>query len=213
MSFSIGPSLASSKYDFAGSFLLGGNECSRLVLFAESTVLITVMNQINQSRLIDICLGLSTEIGIITSAKCCLADDLALIDIETNNQIESLKSEIWINEFESICFMNPVENFDFAFDSPNNTDQCSVKIYDHNFSKFKTYHVENDDIRCEKLKCEFHITLAGNETILDGSAILCGNSVYGIVQKSKIFLFRRPFLNFDQCGLYLISLGFISSFQ
>ena len=160
-------------------------ESSRLELVAESTVLITVINQIRQSRSIDICLGQSTKIGIITSAKCCLADDLALMDNETGNRIQILTNEIWINELESICFINAVENFNFVFDRSNNTDQCSIQMYDHKSSKFKIHYLTYDEIYCEERKCNIDINIAQNEIILDGSAVVCENSVYGIIQRCK----------------------------
>ena len=162
-------------------------EFLRFELIAESTIMITVVNQNSYSKTSDLCLGLSTEVGIITSAKCCLADDVDLIDNETNNRIEILKNEIRINELESICFINPAENFDFAFDSPVKTDRCSIKTYNQYNSKLTIYNVENDDIQCQEGECQFDIILTGNETILDGSAVLCGNAIIGIIEKSKIF--------------------------
>ena len=155
-------------------------------LIAESTVLIAIENQLQQARETNFCLGQSTEFGILTSTICCIADEISIIDLESKSEIDIVNNSIWLDEEKSICIINTMNDFNFVFRDSNMTDECMIKIFDHNTSNFDYISLNNNIIH-ENENFFLDIELEENTTILNGSSIICDNVIFGLVLSGKNF--------------------------
>ena len=155
-------------------------------LITESTILIAVEYQLNQTRETNFCFGQSTEFGILTSTTCCHADELTLIDFESKNKIDNVNNSIWLDEEQNLCFINTMSSFNFVFQSLDRTEGCKTQIYNHTSSNFENNFID-DYLNCENQNCYLNTRLDEEITVLKGSSVICDGIIFGVVLSSKIF--------------------------
>ena len=152
------------------------------------TIIISLIRNIDDSREIDTCSGMSTRFGYLTSNSCCQADELILHDLNNFKDIPIDGNSLWVED--SICLINKTETIDFNFTMNDNAiyRQCSLSMYDNDQERFNEHQLEFQILGCFDSPCELKIdsNLYQNQTILNGTLIICDHSFYSaIVIKSK----------------------------
>ena len=152
------------------------------------TIIISLIRIIDDSREIDTCSGMSTRFGYLTSKSCCEADELILHNLNNSKDIPIDENVLWIED--SICLINKTEINDFNFTINQNAiyRQCTLSMYDNNQERFNDHKLEFKILGCFDSPCELEIdsNLYQNQTILNGTLIICENSYHSaIVIKSK----------------------------
>ena len=153
---------------------------------SKSDIMITSFRHTANGQEIDVCSAIQTNIGYFTSKSCCQADEIGLFDIETDVDIEVEKNSMWLEEH--ICFISTSENknFDFPAITSDNKKLCSINAFDELSGKFKELQLELELQNCFGVPCVTDIDLSENETILNGSSVVCQKSSYfGVITKSK----------------------------
>ena len=151
-------------------------------------VVISLIRNVENAREIDACIGMSTELGYVTSKQCCEADQLMLFDLEAYEEIPIGLNSIW-NE-EHVCFINTTEIEEMNFATFNNKEpqSCSTLAFDESEGQFIEHQLEIKLKKCFDSPCSFKIDpkLFQNRTILNGTSVVCDEAnQIGIVTKSK----------------------------
>ena len=162
------------------------------------TIIISLIRNINDSREIDTCSGMSTRFGYLTSNSCCQADELILHDLNNFKDIPIDGNSLWVEE--SICLINKTETIDNNFTMNDNQiyRQCSLSMYDNNQEQFNEHKLKFRILGCFDSACDLKIdsNLYQNQTILNGTLIICEHSFYSaIVIKSKYKIVKSIILN------------------
>ena len=170
------------------------NKCSSENLLKKGSlqttgnVVISLIRHVKNAREIDACMGMSTELGYVTSKQCCEADQLMLFDLEAYEEIPIGLNSIW-NE-EHVCFINTTEIEEMNFATFNNKEpqSCSTLAFDESEGQFIEHQLEIKLKKCFDSPCSFKIDpkLFQNRTILNGTSVVCDEAnQIGIVTKSK----------------------------
>ena len=152
-------------------------------------LVVSIIRHVENAREIDACMGMSTELGYVTSKQCCEADQLMLFDLEAYEEIPIGLNSIW-NE-EHVCFINTTEIEEMNFATFNNKEpqSCSTLAFDESEGQFIEHQLEIKLKKCFDSPCSFKIDpkLFQNRTILNGTSVVCDEAnQIGIVTKSKI---------------------------
>ena len=146
-------------------------------------IFIITIRQVFGTREADICVGIMTTIGYITSKLCCDAEELLLFDKEKVD-IPMLNKSIWVDE--NICLINTTDHFgiDNQIINDKGIQLCSIMMYDNNSEELIEHQLEINN--CLESICQMSIDSFSNQTLLNGTAIVCHlTGQYGIVTKSK----------------------------
>ena len=159
-----------------------------------TTIIISLLRQIDDVIEIDTCSGISTRFGYLTSDSCCRADELILYDLIRSKNIPI--DEYTILTDENICFINKTEIKEIRIPVTDNEifQRCSLSIYDNEQEQFNKHNLELRILGCFDSSCEFKFDskLYQNQTILNGTLILCEHSSNSaIVTKSKYQLINN----------------------
>ena len=151
-------------------------------------LVVSIIRHVENAREIDACMGMSTELGYVTSKQCCEADQLMLFDLEAYEEIPIGLNSIW-NE-EHVCFINTTEIEEMNFATFNNKEpqSCSTLAFDESEGQFIEHQLEIKLKKCFDSPCSFKIDpkLFQNRTILNGTSVVCDEAnQIGIVTKSK----------------------------
>ena len=170
------------------------NECStsqfqKDSLQATGNVVISFIRHVENAREIDACIGMSTQLGYVTSNQCCEADQVMLFDLETYKEIPIEINSIWIEEH--VCFINntEIQTMNFPFFDTNEVQSCSTLSFDESEGQFTDHHLDIDIGKCFDSPCSFKIdsNLFQNGTILNGTSVVCDEAnQIGIITKSKL---------------------------
>ena len=152
-------------------------------------VVISFIRQVENAREIDSCIGMSTELGYVTSYQCCQADQMTLFDLDTYGEIPIGINSIWIEEY--VCFINTTEIQPMNFPTFENDEakSCSALAFDDSEGQFTEHQFEIEIEKCFNVPCPLKInpTLFQNGTILNGTSVVCNKAnQIGIITKSKL---------------------------
>ena len=152
-------------------------------------IIVSTIRHGENSRESDICLGTSTNQGYITSSSCCPADEMVLFDLENSKTIPLETKSFWIGE--EICFINTTDSFAFNVSISTQTKQnCTIQIFDSDTGKFDKQELEFEIKNCFESPCILNSYSIKNETILNGTSIVCERSTQsthlGVVTKSEL---------------------------
>ena len=147
-------------------------------------IIISVFFEVNNARETDFCLGISTNIGYITSQSCCQADELFLLDFDTGNQILMETDSYWMDE--NICIFNTTGVFDlnYGIQEENKKHFCSLLTYDLIQNEFDEQNFQFETEHCSHESCKFTFDAESleNKTILNGTLISCDqSSLFGLL--------------------------------
>ena len=153
-------------------------------------VVISFIRQVENAREIDACIGMSTELGYVTSKQCCEADQVMLFDLETYEEIPIGKNSIWTEEH--VCFINNTQIQEMNFPNFDNEEvqSCSTLSFDESEGQFIEHQLEIEIEKCFDSPCSLKIdpNLFQNGTILNGTSVVCDEAnQIGIITKSKLY--------------------------
>ena len=158
-------------------------------LFTSSgNVALSLVREVENSRETDVCLGMSTIFGYVTSNSCCQSSEIFLFDLESSKEIPIEIQSLWIEE--NICLINTTESFEFNFPitETEKKQECSMLSYDKNLGQFREQELEIQIEGCFESTCLLDLDpqFLSFQTILNGTSIICKESNYiGIVTKSR----------------------------
>ena len=152
-------------------------------------VVISLIRHVENAREIDACMGMSNNLGYVTSKQCCEADQVMLFDLKTYEEISIAINSIWIEEH--VCFINTTEIETMNIPTLNSEEPqaCSTFAFDESEGQFTEYQLEIKIEKCFDSPCSFKIdsNLFQNGTILNGTSVVCNiASQIGIITKSKL---------------------------
>ena len=151
-------------------------------------VVISLIRHVENAREIDACMGMSSDLGYLTSKQCCQANQVMLFDLETSKEIPIGINSIWIEEH--VCFINTTEiqTMNFPIFDNEEPQACSILAFDESKGQFKEHQFDMDIGKCFDSPCSFKIdpNLLQTGTILNGTSVVCDEAnQIGIVTKSK----------------------------
>ena len=150
-------------------------------LTAESSILISRIENIGKERVINYCLGTQTKFGILTTTVCCQADEIIIFDIVNLKEIAIGVQSIWMND--DVCLINKPNDSVIIFSNLNQASNCSILIYDHEQEDFAKKDFQFDDSTCSQQSCDLESYVNQNESLLNGSTIICQDSfIFAMVQ-------------------------------
>ena len=153
-------------------------------------VVISLINHVENAREIDACMGMSNDLGYITSKQCCEADQAMLFDLETFKEIPIGINSIWIEEH--VCLINITEIQTISFPTFDNDEaqSCSTLSFDESDGQFTEHQLEIEIEKCFDSPSSLKIdpNLFQNVTILNGTSVVCDEAnQIGIITKSKFY--------------------------
>ena len=139
-----------------------------------------MIKRVQSSREIDFCLGSFFGNGMITSRFCCETEEFFIQDLESSNQIDFDLHSVFIAD--QICFINITNDFNQELEAIDVISNCSILIFDHYLDDFVEKNIDVENITCSSRTCYMNFYCQKNQTILNGTSIICENSrIYGIV--------------------------------
>ena len=158
-------------------------------LQATGNVVISLIRQVENAREIDACMGISNDLGYVTSKQCCEADQVMLFDMKTYEEIAIGMNSIWIEEHVCLINITEIEEMNFPTFDNEEVQACSILAFEESEGQF-TEHQLNIDIRkCFDHPCSLKIgpNLFQNGTILNGTSVVCDEATkIGIITKSEL---------------------------
>ena len=148
-------------------------------------IVLTLIRHDENTRDIDFCSGLSSNIGYFTAKSCCEADQIMVFDVKTYAEISMNETTIYLDD--NICFISKANKSEINFpnfDLPEKRN-CSILAYDEVQEQFNYYHLNQLELlTCFNAPCSLQIdpNSIQNATVLIGSPIFCEKSGhFGII--------------------------------
>ena len=152
-------------------------------------VVISFIRQVENAREIDACIGMSTDLGYVTSNQCCHADQVTLFDLETYEEIPIGSNSIWIEEHACLINTTEIQTMNFPTFDIEDAQSCSTLSFDESEGQFTENQLDIEIGKCFDAPCFLKIDsdLFRNGTILNGTSVVCDEAnQIGIITKSKL---------------------------
>ena len=151
------------------------------------SILMSLIRRNEDAQEIDICIGMSTDLGYFTAKSCCQANQKYLFDTITHEELPFAENSIWIEE--NICLINTTEISKISVPSFKfeGKQTCSVDVFDG--EHFKEHWLDMEINHCFNSSCSLTIDVHffQNQSILNGTSISCRQSNhFGIITKSEL---------------------------
>jgi len=151
------------------------------------SILMSLIRRNEDAEEIDICIGMSTDLGYFTAKSCCQANQKYLFDTITHEELAFAENSIWIEE--NICLINTTEISKISVPSLTfeGKQTCSVDVFDG--EHFKEHRLDMEINHCFNSSCSLTIDVhvVQNQSILNGTSISCRKSNhFGIITKSEL---------------------------
>lgn len=146
------------------------------------SILMSVIRRNEDAEEIDICIGMSTNLGYFTAKSCCQANQKYLFDTISHEELAFAENSIWIEE--NICLINTTEISKISVQSLKleGKQTCSVDVFDG--EHFIEHQLDMEINRCFNSSCSLSIDVDvfQNQSILNGTSISCRKSNhFGII--------------------------------
>ena len=152
-------------------------------LIAEEKIYLSSIEQLNDQREMNYCLGTLSVYGIVTARSCCEVDELYIVDQEKFKEFPLDLNSVWIDH--QICLINKTENVQKNVKKVDQTNDCSITVFDSDTSDFINIEIDKRNINCLKKNCYYTPNFNDNWTLLNGTAVICQHStIYGIITTS-----------------------------
>ena len=152
-------------------------------LIAEEKIYLSSIEQLNDQRQMNYCLGTLSVYGIVTARSCCEVDELYIVDQEKFKEFPLDLNSVWIDH--QICLINKTENVQKNVKKVDQTNDCSITVFDSDTSDFINIEIDKRNINCLKKNCYYTPNFNDNWTLLNGTAVICQHStIYGIITTS-----------------------------
>ena len=151
------------------------------------SILISLIRRNEDAQEIDICIGMSTDLGYFTAKSCCQANQKYLFDAITHEELAFAENSIWMEE--NICLINTTEISKISVPSLKfeGKQSCSVDVFDG--EHFKEHRLDMEINHCFNSSCSstIDVNVFQNQSILNGTSISCRKSNhFGIITKSEL---------------------------
>ena len=153
-------------------------------------VVISLIRQVENAREIDACIGMSTDLGYVTSNQCCHADQLTLFDLETFEEIPIGSNSIWIEEHACLINTTEIQAMNFPTFDIEDAQSCSTLSFDESEGQFTENQLDIEIGKCFDAPCFLKVDsdLFRNGTILNGTSVVCDEAnQIGIITKSEFY--------------------------
>ena len=160
-------------------------ELENISLEPTGSILISLIHQTEDAQEIEICAGMSTELGYFTAKSCCQANQNHLFDTIHHEELAFDENSIWIED--NICLINTTEISKISVPSLKfqGKQTCSADVFDG--EHFEEHQLDMKINHCFNSLCSLTIDVLQNQTILNGTSISCRKSNhFGIITKSEL---------------------------
>ena len=151
-------------------------------------IILTLINEVDDGRETNVCLGFSVSFGYLTSISCCDAEKMVIFDLKYSIDMTMDEISVWTEN--QLCFINTTEEFEFNISIPyiKTNQNCSIILFDYNENRFIDHKLEIEIDGCVEKPCllQLNPSLMTNRSILNGTMFICNQSnLFGIITKSK----------------------------
>ena len=166
------------------------NQFEKGSLQATGNVVISLIRHVKNAREIDACMGMSNDLGYVTSKQCCEADQVMLFDLETYEEIQIGINSIWIEEHACLINITEIQELNLPSFYNEEVQACSTLAFDQSEGQFTEHQLNIEIEKCFDAPCPVKIdpNLFQNRTILNGTSVLCDKSSHnGIITRSRLY--------------------------